>query len=310
MEEGNRSPKSKTALFVLGIVVAMLVLFIAIPWITNVRDANHPIDVHDTAGSSTVAVVLCPDDTRDALFEVPDEISGRGLILRGGMSEDGYYRSGTSGTPNWFMDYVTDCNLMIDGTDEEFEEFALRLDENAGFPGSEPDFPPYYSATINIDDHPYTIYRTEYITWDCSEGYIDTHSPSYDTTVPTFFDPSGRYIFALRYYDDIDEILLRFLEPVMSRVEVTFADGSSESSSDDEVIGRFVDSFHELEAIETEDDADTILAEGGITQISFTTAEGNVHDYFLTDTGCLVYNGQVYSISAADSLNDLLRNES
>lgn len=302
MAERNRSPKYSTALSIIGIVVAMLVLFILIPWIATVRDANHPIDVHDTSNSHTVDV----DDTRDALIEVPDDISGRGIILRGGMSEDGFYRSGTGGTPNWFMDHVTNCNLMIAGTDSEFEEFALRLDENAGFAGSEPDLPAYYCAVINIDDHPYTIYRTEYVSWDCSQGYLDSDSPSYDTTVPTFFDPSGRYIFTLRYCDDIDEVLLRFLEPVMNRVEVTFPDGSNESSSEADVIGRFVDSFHELEATETEDDADTVLSEGNITQISFTTAEGNVHDYLLADTGYLVYNGHVYSISAEDSLTELL----
>ena len=60
------------------------------------------------------------DHRRGVLNEVPDYIANRGIILRGGeYRESGQtYRAGAHDTSHWwYCEYVTDCNLVIEGTD-------------------------------------------------------------------------------------------------------------------------------------------------------------------------------------------------
>ena len=289
--------------------------------------ANRENDDHDSYTTQTApitppvatapAVASMPDDTRNnVLTEVPDHIANRGIILRG----DDYRESGQSfrGTTHsdtrWYYDYVTDCNLMIEGTDQDFEAFVRRFGDEVSFPEAEPGYPAYYCGEIVFEHLPRVdqnifIYRTEYITWDCSDGKREM--PEYpDRTTPVFYDPSGRYVFDMTYGSECEDLLIKFLEPVMTRIEVTrpgetVPDFATNTVNPD-VIGLYIDAMHDLYANEKNMDASEVLASGEVTKISFTTENGVVHDYYLVDGNYLVYNGQVYYVRNCQSLQTLL----
>ena len=267
--------------------------------------------------ADTYSGSLPAEETREnVLTEVPDHIADRGIILRGG----GYRKSGQSYRATthdtdmrWYYDYVTDCNLMIDGSDKEFEAFVRRFGDEVDFPGSEPGFPAYFSGTIIFEhypheDHSITIYRTEYFRWDCTEGEFELPGTT-GFSRPIFYDPSGRYIFHMTDYRS-EELLLKFLEPVMTRIEVTRPGQTQPDFATDtinpDVIVLFKDAMHELSATERNEDASTILSSDNVTKISFTTESGLVHDYFFVDGKYLVYDDKVYSVRDCESLNGLL----
>ena len=283
--------------------------------------ANGEYDYHasDSTQQNTdsYAGSLPAEETRkNVITEVPDNIADRGIILRGG----GYRKSGQSYRATthdtdirWYYDYVTDCNLKIDGSDEEFEAFVRRFGDEVGFPGSEPGFPAYFSGTVIFEhypheDHSITIYRTKYFRWDCTDGEFELPGTA-GFSRPVFYDPSGRYIFHMTDYRS-EDLLLKFLEPVMIRIEVTRPGQTQPDFATDtvnpDVIVLFTDAMHELSATERNEDATAILSSDNVTKISFTAENGVVHDYCFVDGKYLVYNGKVYSVRNCESLKKLL----
>ena len=128
---------------------------------------------------------------------------------------------------------------------------------------------------------------------------------------PIFFDPSGRYVFDSTYLkSDREDLLLKFLEPVMTRIEVIRPGQTQPDFATDtinpEVIVLFTDAMYELSATERNEDASTILASDNVTKISFTAENGFVHDYYFVDGKYLVYNDKVYSVRDCDGLQKLL----
>ena len=258
------------------------------------------------------------EDTRkNVLTEVPDYIANRGIILRGDeYRESGQsYRGTTHDDSRWYKEYVTDCNLRIDSSDDDFEAFVRRFGDEVGFPMSEPGYPAYYSGTVVYERNrsnvlSLTIYRTKYFLWDCTDGeYTMPGTQGYSS--PIFFDPSGRYVLNMtNLRSDRDDILLKFLEPVMTSVEVTRPGQTQPDIANEminpEVIGSFTDAMHELWANERKDVASTILESDDVTKISFTTEGGLVHDYYFVDGKYIVYNDTVYSVRKTDSLKKLL----
>ena len=336
MDNGNKNKKK--VLFILLLVAAgvftILGVFAIVPEIfesvrvrkeieasVSLARANGEYDYlpSDNAQQNTdsFAGSFPAEETRENVFkEVPDHIADRGIILRGG----GYRKSGQSYRATthdtdlrWYYDYVTDCNLMIDGSDDEFEAFVRRFGDEVGFPGSETGFPAYFSGTVIFEhypneDHSITIYRSEYFRWDCMDGEFELPGNT-GFSRPIFYDPSGRYIFHMTDYRS-EDLLLRFLEPVMTRIEVTRPGQTQPDFATDtinpQVIGLFTDAMHELSATERNEDASTILSSDKVTKISFTAENGLVHHYYFVDGKYLVYNDKVYSVRDCENLNGLL----
>lgn len=279
--------------------------------------AAHDPDAQQETQSLLPDVPFDPEDTRsDVLTTVPDYIANRGIVLRG----DEYRESGQSwrGTTHddsqWCTDYVTDCNLRIEGSDEEFTDFVESLAEYVSFYGGGNGYPVNYCAMVRYEGHPEDarnteIYRSEYIRWDCRGGqYVPS---GYGVPAWLFYDPSGRYIFEMDYaYPYSEEVLLRFLEPHMTRVEVTrpgqTVPESATEGGNPEVIDSFIDAMHEFYANIRNEDPEEILAMDDVTKISFTTDTGIVHDYYFVDGRYIVHNDEVYAVRRCEALQSLL----
>ena len=274
---------------------------------------------YSTPSNMTYVTTSFPleDNRKDVLTEVPEDLAGRGIILRGSeyRKSGQSYRGTTHNDSRWYFDYVTACNLNIDGSDYDFKAFLNRFGGEVRFPAADSGFPEYYNGTVVFEhapreDHFIVIYRTKYVRWDCSGGKYQTPG-TYGVERPIFYDPSGRYIFDMTYsLPHCEDLLIKFLEPAMTRVELTRPGETKPEFATEtvkpEVIEQFIDAMHELYANECEKDATEIMASDNIAKISFTTETGRVHDYYFVDGRYLVYKDKVYNVRYCQNLQSLI----
>ena len=98
---------------------------------------------------------------RIVLDEVPEYISNRGVILRG--KDD-----------SWRNRYIADCNLSVVSTDEEFEEFVKRFDDNPSFTNFSNGTRDAWISKNDIRgnfDYSFAIHQSYTYDEDCSDGY-------------------------------------------------------------------------------------------------------------------------------------------
>lgn len=252
--------------------------------INNNIQENNNINSNNNVASKEIIV----------LDEVPDYISDRGIILRG--AEDKYgLRLDVETTSLWYERYTTDCNLSVESTDEEFQEFVKNINEKATF---------NYDRDGNIYAHIeerlksgspqyyYYIYKTSDFKGDLSSGntmYYFEEGMSCDT--PIFYDASGKYLLDTACYDISEDVVLKFLEPVMTEVSL-----NSNTSSDEAVIQSYIHAIHALEVSLTDKKPEDVLNEDDVLTVTFTSKEGKVFSYYFPNEEYLIYNEEVYEI--------------
>ena len=337
MAEYKKFKLKKTDILLIAIAAAFT-LFFAVPLIAeiiksekarkeireSVRQSyeNDESDVSVTYSTpsnmmSVTTSFSLEDKRKNVLTEVPEDLAGRGIILRGSTYRKSgqSYRGTTHGDSRWYFDYVTSCNLNIDGSDNEFKAFLKRFGDEVRFPAADSGYPEYYNGTVVFEhapreDHFIVIYRTKYVRWDCSGGKYQTPG-TYGVERPIFYDPSGRYIFDMTYsLPHCEDLLIKFLEPVMTRVELTRPGETKPEFATEtvkpEVIEQFIDAMHELEANEYKGDTSRIKDSDEVFKISFTTETGRVHDYYFVNGEFLIYKDKIYHLRNCQKLQSLV----
>ncbi len=249
-------------------------------------------------------------DTRVITAGIPEKLASRGIIFLGGKEDAGRNpgRVDTDGNAGWYHAYCTDCNLVVETNAIEFVDFVKRLGEETYFAIPREDHPAYFDATIRYNGQPFVIYRTDSIRWKLSEGevYDDGDPGCYQ---PAFYDASGKYVTVFPYGATHEELLRRFLEPVMVKISVTpDINGSDVTTSENpEFIGQYIDALHELECSTSGKTAEDLLSGENVALISFTAENGRVHDYYFADGQYIIDNDRVYSAEKAGRLSELLQ---
>ena len=271
--------------------------------------------MHETGTNITDETgTVMTEPPRTVQGEVPDELTDRGIIIRGEKiqvdSKHSYRKSAVSDI-RWQYEYPVNCNLDVESTEEEFGHFLERFEHvpyiDIGSPSSN-------GAFLTLDARGYEAYyvqlfRTCMYTGDYSEGriYLDGDPGCY---APVYADPSGKYILLESGYVT-DEILLAFLEPLMVKVEITPSVSEPDGSFVSEeytVLNRCLDAMHELEAGLTDLDAGELLKSDDLACIAFTDENGRVHDYFFAEGKYLIDGSLVYELKDMKAVTDVFAN--
>lgn len=272
------------------------------------------INPGDSGNLNNQNILTPPQRTVEYLEEVPEYISERGVILLGGslLQEVGpSFRHSPDGGNDFSDGYVTDCNLSIESSYEDLVEFCERFSDFSA-PVYDEDGT-YATFTRSNPYYSFTIYRScTFREEDLSVGgiYFDGGDGAYGIH-PTFFDPTGRYIFHWEVGLTTDEvmlpILLRFLEPDMTEVKYAadhFGDGEEVIITAPEDIEGILDLMHSLELVlETEDRSELAMAENR-DAITFTDINGNVNEYIFVGNS-LIHGEDVYRIDNPERLDEL-----
>lgn len=265
----------------------------------------------DTA-SDTSAPAPVPSETTDAPNEVPDYLSDRGLIIRGEkvqVDEKNSYRKDSDNETYWFMKCYCDCDLSVESTDEEFSHFLERF-------SAVPYLTVYYDvadcATLQYKNGNTSficrIYKTGSVHGDLSDGSIYFEDdPGYFESA--YYSNDGKY-YLLENNSIAEDILLRFLEPAMAKVAISFYGGNKDQTAtfdNSVIIENIIDVMHSFEAVTIDKSADDILSGPDVSCVSFTDDAGKTYDYFFADDKYMVYNGTVYELSETEPVDRILR---
>ena len=310
----------KTVLILLGLCA---ICFVGIIIIAETTWFHGDLINPGNSGNHNNQNILTPGDvqtppqrTVEYLEEVPEYISDRGVILLGGsfLQEVGpSFRHSPDGGMDFTDGYVTDCNLSIESSYEDLVDFCERFSDFSA---------PVYdedgtSASFIIPNLHYnycfTIYRScTFREEDLSVGgiYFDGGDGAYGIH-PTFYDPTGRFIFHWEVGITTDEvmlpILLRFLEPEMTEVKYEpdrFGDGEAVIITAPEDISGVLDVMHALElTLETEDRSELAMAENQ-SALTFTDINGYVNEYIIIGD-YMIHGEDVYFINNPDELEKL-----
>jgi hypothetical protein len=245
--------------------------------------------------------------------EVPEYISNRGVILRG---KDTEYSHRADPDPDfhalWYDRYTADCNLSVDSTDSEFEEFVKNIDEKATFPSNNAGCIQKMGKN-GCPEYMFQIHRTCMDKNDISQGYIMYYvEEGMSCGTPVYFDPSGKYIFDTSLWDGRipDDILIKFLEPEMVEVKYNpdfLGMGEDVILTETEDIEKVLDIMHSLEVrLEKDEHPELAMAEYQ-SILSFTDINGNVNDYKIIGA-YLIHGDDVYFVENNDKLDELEAN--
>ena len=281
-------------------VILSAVLFVALSGLCSCNDkpqetvTQQPQPGHQPAVETTAKTIE---------NEVPDYIANRGIIIRGEKVEQdrGYYFKSPEKGGAWYYDYVCDCNLSIDTTEEEFAAFLERFsffDDSPHYIDKD-----NYSLSRN-NGNGVNSYTSFQIVWsstfreDLSDGGIYFGGdPGHGE--PAFYDAEGKYVI-FSEMNIPDEVLLVFLEPVMVEVSIETSDNEKEfSSKESETISACIDAMHNLRATKVSMDKEGVLTDSDYILVSFMTQKGMVHDYYVVNDQYLVYGDTVYELSNA-----------
>ena len=229
----------------------------------------------------------------DCLTEVPDYIANRGIILRGKKGEN--TRSDVETKSPWYVRYQTDCNLSIESSEEELIEFAKNISEDATFYGDGEKT----GASIRklkksgSPEYMYDIVKSPNVE-DVSQGYrMHYFEEGMSCGTEVFYDPSGKFLLDTACWGINDDVVLKFLEPVMTEVSV-----NSVSSDDEEVVQDYIDAMHNLEASLTDKKPYDVLGEDDAITVIFTSKDFKEFTYRFTGEKYLIYNDEVYDIGS------------
>ena len=239
---------------------------------------------------------------RIVLDEVPEYISNRGVILRG--KDD-----------SWRNRYIADCNLSVVSTDEEFEEFVKRFDDNPSFTNFSNGTRDAWISKNDIRgnfDYSFAIHQSYTYDEDCSDGYdMYYFEEGMSCGAPLYFDSTGKYILDTACYGIPDEVLIKFLEPEMTEVKYTpdyLGAGEEVVVTESEDIEKVLDIMHSLE-VSLQKDVHSVLAMAEYQdKICFTDVNGNINEYLIIDA-YIVHGEDVYYVEnheKLDKLHDLL----
>ena len=244
------------------------------------------------------------------LDKVPDYILNRGIIIRGEKVENGrgYYIKAPDKDITWYYDYVCDCNLSEETSEEEFSKFLERFSFYDETPYEYGD-----GAFLHPDDGESSSTSIQ-IRWawnysgDLSKGTVYYESDN-GVNRPVFFDAEGKYILTNEGYIP-DEVLLAFLEPLMVKVDIeTSNDNEVFSSEDTDVISICVGAMHNLSATSVNMDANELISNNEYIHISFTTDKDRIHEYYVVNQQYLVDGDIVYELSNASDFVKTMEND-
>ncbi len=250
---------------------------------------------------------------REVLDEVPDHIANRGVVLRGRINDDdpgNVYRESATGVqsmwgPVWWGDYICDCNLSVETDSHDLMKFC-----RAFYTGSDDPFKYNFrgeellNTYIHDNFHNLDIYRTFLVHDDFRGGAVFLEDdPGYYE--PVFYNPDGRFVMQTnnRLSAEDEVFLIKFLEAVMVKLQVTVSDNDSPEEltfTQAEKIQEYLDAMHELEFTLVDEKPVAVLDSSRVVQLSFTAENEVCHDYCFTAEGYMVNDDKVYRIEQTD----------
>ena len=252
---------------------------------------------------------------RIVLEEVPENISNRGVILLGKDKGEPHRADPDPDIPNepWYERYTADCNLSVESTDSELEEFVKKIDENASFSSQKGGGEYGYikkSKKSGSPEYLFYIHPTYTYKGDVSQGYVMYYmEEGMSCGTEVFYDPSGKYLMdtALWAYEIPDDIFIQFLEPEMVEVKYNpdfLGNGEDVVLTETEDIEKVLDLMHSLELKLEKEDCSVLAMAEYQSVISFTDINGNVNDYKIIGA-YLIHGDDVYFVENSDKLKNL-----
>jgi len=249
------------------------------------------------------------------LEEVPENISNRGVILLGKDNGEFHRADPDPDIPSypWYERYTADCNLSIESTESELEEFVKNIDETATFSthngGGEYGYIKQYERN-GYPKYLFYIEQTYKLKGDFSGGYTMYYmEEGMSCGTPVFYDPSGKFLLdcALWESEIPDDILIQFLEPEMIEVKYNpdfLGMGEDKILTETKDIEKVLDIMHTLEVrLEKDDHSELAMAEYQ-SILSFTDVNGNINDYTIIGA-YLIHGDDIYYVENSDKLDEL-----
>lgn len=249
------------------------------------QNVNNKIDYYD----------LKAKDDRALIKELPENIKQREIYIPGYNFD----------SMEIYSDSIADCNLYIESTDEEFEDFLYYLSDDVEIYDVE-GFPKHFTAEIKWKstgsiNHSMQIFRTNMWLVDYSEGtvYIDGDP---GCLLNCYIDATGKYVMN-SWYEIPDEIMMKYLEPRVASISIKCpgVEDGEYTISENEAIAEYVDAFHQMNA--------TLIAEGtddfkDVPQytITFASVDGKQMEYIFAETGNLLRDNKTYLIEGYEAL--------
>ena len=280
--------------------LSMIMLLSIFLWGCGEEKNNNDIDVDDyvETGDTSVNESDANDKPKERVLatEIPDSVKNREIIVKGlNCGENNVY---------WIEAFKTDCNLDVESSDEEFEEF---VNEFAG--KDSVDFEDY-GASINYWDEEgqkylgyYQIYRTSKFGGDISSGSVYVpDDPGY--TDYYFFDSTGKYVLCCMFGEP-EDVVMRFVEPKVNSIHISVNDDVDEkeaSLDSKEDIDRVLDAFHALEAEPIGNQNKDMTECSKKVTFSFELVDGRVLTYDFYDDDYLMRDGVIYRANNNEEL--------
>ena len=316
--------KKKGSVFFKILIVLLLLCFVILVVIPMIAKYAGFYDKPDGGGLTDDRpwIENITDDSRVICSEIPEDVSNRGIILRGVLDEsdihrDYYYRYSLNGTYCWIDDYACDCNLIVDSSDEEFMDYCNSF---SGFDDpffAEASGNSYFTCFFRVAYKPVNVaeerefeiqfFRSGLYARDVSEGEVMVDGYT-GVKAPVFYDPSGKFIMMLNpsYRGNaMDDFMLAFLEPKMVKLEISTLNASGYLTEDSEEIRKAVDCMHQLELSKVEEEMQELAMAENQTYFSFTDVNGYVNDYVIVGE-YLVSKDIIYHIDNRNALDDLM----
>lgn len=222
---------------------------------------------------------------------VPEELLDREIIIPG-YSDDFWER------------YRPMHKFNVRSTDYEFVEFVNYLGEDVYFPEIA-NLPPYYTALVrfkvtrgvNTYNDSVQVFRTNEFTGDYSDGNI-YYSGDPGLKAPCYIDPTGKYILGSES-EMPEDILIRFLEPVITGVKIIWDEGEYESGSQ-EIMEELKNVFHSMNAVPSDKKADE-FEDSLKYEVEFTRFDDRKMKYIFTEDGYFIRDNEVYFLEEFDA---------
>lgn len=315
--------KKSNSFFKILIALLLLccVIFVGIPLVAKYFGFYDKPDGSIISDDDSHSVkTLVTDDSRVISSVIPEDVSNRGIILRGILDDSDprfIFRYSVNGTYNWIDDYTCGCNLTVSSSDEEFMDYC---DSFSGFDDpfyAELNGNSYYTCDFRVPYKPVNVvedrifeiqfFRSGIYGRDVSNGEVMIDA---DTGIkaPVFYDPTGKYIMMLNpsYRGNMmDDFMLAFLEPEMVKLEISTLGESGYSTEEPEEIRNAKDCMHLLELSKVDEEMPELAMAENQTTITFTDVNGNVNDYVVVGE-YLVSRDIIYHIENRNVLDDLM----
>ena len=240
------------------------------------------------------------------LEEVPDYISNRGVILRGKEGEHG--RMDVESANPWYERYLADCNLSIESTDEELQEFVKNINEKATFPYTGKCIAGCISEykKSGSPEYIYNIFKTPFVE-DVSNGYrMHYFEEGMSCGAEVFYDPSGKYLLDTSCWGVNDEVVLKFLEPIMTEVKYNpdfLGMGEDVILTEAEDIEEVLDIMHSLELTLVKEDRSELAMAEYQSIVIFTDENGNINEYKIIGA-YIVHGEEIYYVENNEKLKE------